>query len=153
MADKNFTTNRFETTGEQAEMVSKWKGKYQNLIEKLGKTCTEVRINRTLEHDAGIVPHSFIRDAYHVFIYPPQPVKLAADKSTVIDFNPKYRLATQDKTYEYDDSLVEGRIAVNYDDADSAIRFSTTDDFPEEALKKIAPLLDAAFAEQPVKQA
>lgn len=127
MITKEINTDRFSSGGELASETRKWRSTYESLASKLGELGTEVKVRRTLESDQDIAPHSFVRDAVHDFVFPPQTPGAEEDKSQIIDPTPGYTLSIQDVTREYDETQVRGHVRVQYDDADSRVTFSVTD--------------------------
>ena len=137
-----FTSGNFTNTTIQAAEVRKWREAYDNLIAALGGLGTEVRIVRTLETDEGVAPGTFIRSAYHHFVFPPQEVIGTIDHSKEVDPTAGQQLYRQDITREYDDALVAGEVEVTYDDANSRIVFGVADKMNGESHFE-APVLDA----------
>jgi hypothetical protein len=129
-----FNGDRFPTTEAQAEEVTKWRTKYGEVTELLGRLGTEVKISRTLETDADIAPHQFVRGAVHEFIFPPQPLEAKKDLSEVIDPVLPYNLVRKDITYAVDEALIEGHLRLWYDDAESRISFQVVDVLSESTL-------------------
>lgn len=153
MADREFETDRFASSAEQATTIREWSTKYHSLLGALQKSCTEVRRFRTLEHDENIEPFKFIRNARHEFIYPPQHgTTVERDDSRQDDGQTVgYEVTKEDITTRYNLALVTGRVTIFYDDAHSAVQFRVVDDLPKQAIPVIEPALAEAFANTPTK--
>jgi len=94
-----------------------YQAKYKSLLDACDAHGTMVFQDRLLEKDRDISPYRFFRRGTREYVFPPQEVTLAQDNSKVIDPSVGYELKTEDQTFEYDQSTIEGRIRIEYDDA------------------------------------
>jgi|GEM_PF-2717459 hypothetical protein len=146
MVIHEFSTNRFTSTQTQAETVSRWQERYQQLAKVLGSLGTEVMIERILETDRDIAPYHFIRHATHEFVVPPQEVTVSVDHSGVIDTSPAYGLVRESRKSKYDETKITGHVRVNYDDAESRIQFSVDNLMDNSELPEaVSNAIDSAF--------
>ena len=137
-------TARFTSTRQQIAEVTAWRAHYDGLVAELGRLGSEVRRSRALERDEDVPPGNFVRDASHVFIFPPQVTTVGEARSEAFDSTPGYRLDREEFKCAYDPAEVRGRLEVRYDDADSRVFFAVYDrkeggsELPEDVVAALA---------------
>lgn len=155
MPERVIKGERVEDGEPSANRVKAYQGRYNNLLGALANVGTEVGRARSIEHDPQIAPHRFIREASHVFIFPPQPVELndreGAMTGEVPDTAP-YTVFREDGVAEYDPSQVKGSVVVAYDDSDGVPALRLKDRLEDEVLEAASDLpaearaaIEAAF--------
>ncbi len=92
---------------------------YGSLLEMCDKLGTMVSQDRVIEKDRDIAPHLFYRSGIREYVFPKQEVLVTEDTSHIVDPNPGYGIRTEKQTFSYDPSLVQGRIKIEYQDADN----------------------------------
>ena len=147
MALCEFKTDRHPDTDIQRDVTVEWRSKYMGLVDKLGELGTAVEVVRVLEQDQDIQPHRFVRGASHTFIFPPQLGVVLEVTPEVVDSTPGYTLKREAWSVEYDETLVTGKIAIRYDDADSRIQFSVEDRMGEQGVSELPDEAIAAIRE------
>ncbi len=103
-----------------AEQIRQFAARYTTLLGALASAGTQVEVDRTLEVDPDIDPHTFFRDARHVFVFPPQEVQLSDKEGAEtgeLPWSSPYTLTREAQIAVYDPTRVEGRVTVTYDDA------------------------------------
>ncbi len=121
-------TARGDTT--PAEQVVRFSRRYIDLLGALARSGSEVVSEAIYETDPDIAPCSFIRNAHHVFVFPPQEVELHDREDIHVGEIPgtrPYTLVRHAQIAEYDETLVEGRVVVAYDDANTPPVLRVTD--------------------------
>ncbi|MEI6850712.1 MAG: hypothetical protein WCK26_01970 [Candidatus Saccharibacteria bacterium] len=124
MDNKNYKSEKLDGVDVQKTERLKWRSRYDRLVTELGRLGTEVSVKRTLETSTEIDSQKFVVNALHKFIFPPQQIEFSQDNSTVHHTTPDHYIHEEDKTYDYDRNLVNGRILVGYDDSSNFIDFS-----------------------------
>ena len=102
--------------GEQPQ-ISGYQGKYTSLVAVCQRHGTLIMQDRLLEKDQDTPPYKFFRKGTMEFIFPQQKVSLAEDTSRVIDPSTGYGLRTEEQTFQFDTSAVQGKIRIEYKDA------------------------------------
>src|SRR5581483_316622 len=150
MAKAEFESQSFRNTDDQETLVSEWQGRYYTLVGRLAHVATEVVSRRVVEHDQDIQPYTFVRGAFHEFIYPPQTVTLASDESGVVDPTAEYALQQIYRTYAYDAGQVEGRIEVAYYDSNGQVLFTVRTNFIDELQNPARGIIEQAIPDPAV---
>jgi len=128
------------------EETRKYQMKYQTLLSVCDEEGTMVSQDRLLEKDHDIGPYRFFRRGTREYIFSQQDVSLAEDKSHVIDPSPKYGLRTEEQTFNFDESAVEGRIRIEYGDSGNQPILKLFDVLGDSKLpKKVKKTIDDVF--------
>ena len=118
--DTKQTSGTFEET-------ATFQRKYISFLSVCDAEGTMVLQNRVVEKDKDIAPHRFFRRGTREYVFPQQQVSLDRDNSRVIDPCPQYGLRTEEQTFNFNQDSVEGRIRIEYGDADNRPRFKVID--------------------------
>src|SRR4051812_40511312 len=103
---------------ELGRAIKEARNRYDSLLGILGMFGTETFRHRTLESDPDVFPHNFVRHARHLFIFPPQDVKMLDDaEAGELSGTRPYTLVQDIARGDYDESLVTGLLEITYDDA------------------------------------
>ncbi|HSX36418.1 MAG TPA: hypothetical protein VLH84_05805 [Patescibacteria group bacterium] len=127
MRTLQFYSRPFAGTVVQETAIGVWRPHYEKLVAQLGALGTEVSRDKTIESDPTIPPGTFLRRVVHAFVFPPQPVEDEADTSRLQITNPAPGLTHESLSRPYDPELVQGHVAVTYDDSNGRIEFSIRD--------------------------
>jgi hypothetical protein len=118
---------------------------YQNLYHQLLSACdnsgTVVMKDRLVERDQDIAPFRFFRRGTVEYVFPKQKATLEEDRSRMVDPSPEYTLRAEKQVFKYNPAAVQGRIRIEYNDADNA-----------PCLRVVDVLTDSSIPE-PVKKA
>lgn len=129
-------TGTFEETAE-------YQNKYESLISICDAEGTMVSQDRLLEKDEGIAPYRFFRRGTRDYVFPKQKVSLLDDKSRVIDPSAGYGLKTEEQTFNFDETSVDGRIKIEYEDAGNRPILQVSDVLGNSKIPKgIAKIID-----------
>jgi hypothetical protein len=115
-----------EATG-TFKQTSEYQKNYGVLLGACRAGGTTVLYDRVFEHDRDIAPYDFVRKGTVEYIFPAQDVSLVEDTSGVTDPSPGYELRAQNKKFHFDESLVKGRILIEYEDANNRPILKVTD--------------------------
>ncbi len=135
-----------------AEQIRNFRGRYDLLVEKLGTYCTEISRRRVLEDDPDIEPYHYVRNAEHVFIFPPQDSpEIRGHRDGVVPGTTPYTLEHDSFTRDFDKGLVEGGVRLTFDDANNRpeLAIGSAPNLPDGALPEVVTeLLHQAFADE-----
>lgn len=146
-----------------ADQVRTFKERYVGLLGALAGSGTEVDRIRTLEVDRDIAPYNFVRNARHVFVFPPQEIELHDKEGVTVGEIPgtaPYTLTHEAMVAEFDPAQVRGNIVLTYDDASDAPELRVVDQLEDPAADQASFLpaearaaIEAAFAPVPTPSA
>lgn len=116
----------YNSEGHMVETINKTRPAYDTLVRRLSELGTEVARDRVLETDT-IAPYHFVRKGTAEFIFPPQPDAGPMSNEGGPISGTLGQLVTEKAMRNFDESLVEGRIVVDYDDANNWAAMSVVD--------------------------
>lgn len=123
----------YHSKEEMASVVCHFRPIYDNLVERLGKLGSEIERDRILETDVDCPPFKFVRRGTMEFVFPPQDelLQVIIDDERLLDPSFSYAIFKERRKRAYYTDLVEGRIRIEYEDADDRVDFSITDQLEE----------------------
>ena len=127
------------------EETSSFQKRYESLLEICDHEGSIIRQDRVLERDKDIFPHNFYRKGTREYVFPKQKVESIEDDSKVIDPNIDYTLTRQKEYFKFDESLVKGRITIEYKDSDNKPCLKvvvTENEIPKEVYEVLEKVLE-----------
>jgi len=134
-------TNQYGEAGPEIQ-----KDRFRALTLELGRLGTQISVKKYTECKDGINPNGLVKKESSIFVFPTQDVELSSSTNGSHDKLPDGTIK-EFKIYKYDESLVEGKVEVQYQtDGGETANLSVIDRMTESELPNDAIVaIDQAF--------